>query len=64
MPLETDIKAAHAEQEVVETAGQEGSAVTTTSWERGCGTHSSMRSCIYMPVTMAGRPRSVWFDSS
>ena len=44
-------------------AGQEGSAATTTSWWRGCGERSSTRRCTCMPTGMAGRPKSAWPDS-
>jgi HTH-like domain len=41
-------------------AGQEGSAATTTSWWRGCGERSSTTRCTYVPIAMAGRQRSAW----
>jgi transposase InsO family protein len=44
-------------------AGQEESAVLTTSWWRGYGAPSSMRKCICVPTVMAGRRRSAWPDS-
>ena len=45
-------------------AGQEGSAAMTISRSGYRGAHSSMRRCIYVAITMAGRPRSVRLDSS
>ena len=43
-------------------AGQAENVATTTSWWRGCGAHSSMRRCIYVPTEMAGRLKSAWLD--
>jgi hypothetical protein len=45
-------------------AGQGGSAATTTSWWRGCGERSSTRRCTCVPTAMAGRQRSAWPASS
>ena len=44
-------------------AGQEGSAATTTSWWRGCGERSNMRRCTCMLTAMAGRLKSASPDS-
>ena len=41
-------------------AGQVGSAASTTSWWNGCGAQSSTRRCICMHTAMAGRLKSIW----
>ena len=44
-------------------AGQAGSAATTTSWWKGCGAPSNMRRSIYVPTAMAGKQRPAWLAS-
>jgi len=44
-------------------AGQEGSAVTTTSSLNACGERSNTRRSTYAPIAMAGRLRSAWHAS-
>jgi len=41
-------------------AGQGGSAATTTSWWRGCGEWSNTRRCSYALTAMAGTLKSGW----
>jgi hypothetical protein len=44
-------------------AGQEGSAVTTTSSLNGCGERSNTRRSTYVTIAMAGRLKSAWHAS-